>query len=479
MSENIKGKVFSGLFWTFGERICAQLVTFIVSTVLARLLEPSYYGAIAIVNIFIAIANVLAIGGFGNSLIQKKDADNVDFSSVFFFNIAWSTVLYIILYLGAPLISQFFDMEILTPVMRVLGFRIIIGGINNIQHAYVSKHMLFKRFFWSTLIGTIISGVVGIYLAYKGFGIWALVAQYMTNTATDTVVLWFTVKWRPEFKFSFKRLSSLFSYGWKLLVSSLLDTGYNQLRGLVIGRMYTATDLAFYEKGKSFPNLVVTNINTSIQNVLFPAMAAEQEKKDYIKAMMRRSIRVSSYVMLPLMAGLALVAKPLISLLLTDKWLDCVPYLQISCFVFAFMPIHTANLQAVKALGRSDIFLKLEVIKKIIGLLALIVSIRYGVLAIAMSSLLNTLISSVINAIPNKKLLNYGLLEQIMDMFGAFIPLLIMSISLICLNIVRLNLLPLLFLQVVVGIFVYILTSCIMKNETFFYILNNLLKFKK
>ncbi len=468
---NMRGKVISSLAWKFGERIAAQLVTFIVSIVLARLLTPEHYGTLAIINIFIAIANIFVVCGFGNSLIQKKDADETDFSSVFYFNIVMSVVVYGIVFFAAPFISEFYNMPILIPTLRVVGLRLIVAGINNVQHAYVSKQMMFRKFFWSTLGGTLASAVVGIVLAYKGFGVWALVAQYMTNTTTDTIVLWFTVKWRPKLLFSLKRLKNLFSYGWKILSSGILDTVYNELRSLVIGKMYTSADLAFYTKGKSFPNLVVTNINSSIQSVLFPAMAQEQNEKEKMKNIVRRSIRISSYIMLPLMTGMALVAEPFVNLLLTEKWLPCVPFLQIACFVFAMMPIHTANLQAINALGRSDIFLKLEIIKKVMGLSVLIVVMRYGVLAIALSIIFTTVISSVINSYPNKKLINYGYLEQIKDLLSGFIPLLLMTTAVIGVRFIKVGLLPLLCLQIAIGGAVYIAVSHITKNECYMYIL--------
>ena len=468
--ENVKSKVISGLVWKFAERISAQLVTFIVSVVLARLLSPEHYGAIAIVNIFIALANVFVVSGFGNSLIQKKDADDTDFSSVFYFNIIISVLMYLIVFFCAPVIASFYKMEILSPVLRVMGLRLIVAGINSVQHAYVARHMLFRRFFWSTLGGTLASGVVGIVMAYQGFGIWALAVQYMTNTTVDTLVLWFTVKWRPRFLFSIKRLRRLFSYGWKILVSALLETGYNELRSLVIGKMYTSADLAYYNKGKSFPNLFVTNINSSIQSVLFPAMANNQDKKEQVKAMMRRSIRISSYIMLPLMTGLALVAEPFIKLILTEKWLPCVPYLQIACFVMAFMPIHTANLQAIKAMGRSDIFLKLEIIKKITGLAILLFSMRYGVLAIALSGTLSTILSTIINSYPNKNLIGYSYFEQIKDLFNGIIPLFVMSLVVCLTGTLNKNELFLLVAQVLVGMVAYIVISVMTKNDSFMYI---------
>ena len=479
MSNEIKSKVLSGLFWRFGERIAAQGVSFVVSIILARMLDPSHYGAIALVTVFITFANVFVTSSFGNSLIQKKDADNVDFSSVFYFNIILGILVYAVVFIMAPYIAGYFNMEILCPVLRVLGLRLIVAGANSVQHAYVSKQMLFKRFFWSTLGGTIGSAILGITMAYMGFGIWALVVQYMFNSIIDTLVLWFTVKWRPKLAFSLKRLKNLFSYGWKFLVSSLLDTGYNELRSLVIGKMYTPADLAYYNKGKNFPNLIVTNVNSSIHSVLFPAMANCQDKKEQVKSMCRRSIRTSSYIMLPLMTGLALVAEPFVKLLLTEKWLQCVPYLQIACFTFAFMPIHTANLQAIKAMGRSDIFLKLEIIKKIMGLAVLIFVAPFGVLAIAFSGILTTILSSIINSYPNRKLLNYNYFEQLKDLFNGFLPLIVMSVLVYLTGLVNIGEFPLIVMQVIVGMISYVAVSALTKNDSFIYALEIVKSFIK
>ncbi len=478
-NRTIGDKVIGGLVWKFAERISAQLVTFIVSIVLARLLSPTHYGAIAIVNIFIALANVFVVSGFGNSLIQKKDADDVDFSSVFYFNILMGIVMYIVVFFTSPYIASFYNMPILKPTLRVMGLRLIVAGINSVQHAYVSKKMMFKRFFWSTFGGTLASAVVGIVMAYKGFGIWALVGQYMTNSVTDTIVLWFTVKWRPKCLFSIKRISTLFSYGWKLLCSALLDTGYNELRSLFIGKLYTSADLAYYNKGRNFPNLIVTNINSSIQSVLFPAMSNTQDNKEQVKAMVRRSIRISSYIMMPLMAGLALVAEPFVKLLLTDKWLPCVPFLQIACVVFAFRPIHTANLQAINAIGRSDIFLKLEIIKKVVGIVVLVAVMRLGVIAIAVSGIFTTIFASVVNAHPNKKLIGYSYLEQLKDLFNGIIPLTLMMAIVWLVGLFEFSPILMLCVQVLIGTAVYIGVSALTRNESFGYVFNMLKKVVK
>lgn len=465
-------KIFTGLLWKFSERILAQAVTFIVSIILARLLSPDDYGNIALVTVFITIANVFVVNGFGSALIQKLEVDNTDYSSVFFANIVFSCFLYLIIFIISPIVSNFYSSPILCPVLRVLGLRIPIAAINSVQQAYVSRNMLFKKFFFSTLFGTLLSGIVGCIMAYVGYGIWALVVQYLANTSVDTVVLWFTVKWRPDFVFSISRVRILFSYGWKLLLSGLLDTGYTQLRSLVIGKKYTSSDLAYYNRGDQYPQLVVININTSISSVMFPAISKCQDDLAKVKSMTRRAIKTSSYIMWPLMIGLDIVAKPLISLMLTDKWLPCVPYLQVACFTYAFWPIHTANLEALKAIGRSDIYLRLEILKKGIGLLLLLATMNYGVMAIALSLIVSTIISSFINASPNKKLLGYSYIDQIKDMMPAFLLSCVMGVVIYPLSFFINNSLILIIIQIILGAIVYILLSRILKLESFMYILN-------
>lgn len=472
-------KIFTGLFWKFGERMSAQLVTFIVSVILARLLSPQDYGNIALVTVFITIANVFVVSGFGSALIQKLEVDNIDYSSVFYVNIVFSCFIYLIIFIISPAVANFYASPILCPVLRVLGLRIPIAAINSVQQAYVSRNMLFKKFFFSTLFGTLLSGVVGCIMAYMGYGIWALVAQYLVNTSVDTVVLWFTVKWRPDFVFSIKRVKVLFSYGWKLLLSGLLDTGYTQLRSLVIGKKYTSSDLAYYNRGQQYPQLVVTNINTSISSVLFPAISKCQDDLSKVKSMTRRAIKISSYIMWPLMIGLGVVAEPLVSFMLTDKWLPCVPYLQIACFTYAFWPIHTANLEALKAIGRSDIFLRLEIIKKIIGLLLLVATMNYGVMAIALSLIVSTIISSFINASPNKKLLGYSYVDQIKDIVPAFLLSCLMGVVIYPLSFFINNLLMLIVIQIVLGAVFYIVLSRIFRLESFMYILGIISQRKK
>lgn len=477
--SSIKKSVLSGLFWRFSERTAAQGVSFIVSVVLARLLTPEDYGLIGLITVFISIATVFVSSGFGNALIQKKNATQTDFSSVFYFSIVMGLIMYAILFVCSPLIAKFYNEPLLIPVVRILSISLVIAGINSVQQAYVSKTMQFKRFFFSTIIGTIISAVVGIFMAYKGYGVWALVAQTLTNQVIDTCILWFTVKWRPTLEFSLKEMKKMFSYGWKLLFSSIIDTVYNNLYSLVIGKFYSAKDLGYYNRGRNIPNMVITNINGSIQSVMFPAFSNCQGDKVRLKAMVRRSIMTSTYIIFPAMIGLAAVSKPLTVLLLTEKWLPSVPFMQFSCFILAFWPIHTTNLQAINAVGRSDIFLKLEIIKKIIGFSIMLISIPFGLYVMMIGNCFSAVICSVINARPNKKLLSYGYKEQIMDMLPAILLSVVMGVCVLAWTFFDLNNVIILVCQVLTGIIVYFLGSKILKLESYDYIMNMLRSLKK
>lgn len=471
--------VITNFFWRFLERCGAQGVTFIVSIVLARLLDPTVYGTVALVTIFTTIMQVFVDSGMGNALIQKKDADDLDFSSVFYFNMAMCSVLYLIMFFAAPFIASFYRMPELTAIVRVLSFVVVISGVKNVQQAYVSRHLMFKRFFFSTLGGTIGAAVIGIVMAYLGFGVWALVAQMLFNAAVDTTILWITVKWRPKKMFSFQRLKSLFSYGWKLLVSSLIDTVYNDLRQLIIGKKYSSGDLAYYNQGKKFPQLIVTNINTSIDSVLLPTMSKAQDDMAAVRSMTRRAIKTSTFLMMPAMIGLAVCAEPLVRLILTEKWLPCVLFLRIFCITYAFYPIHTANLNAIKAMGRSDLFLKLEIIKKTVGIIAILITMWISVQAMAYSFLVTTILNQIINSWPNKKLLNYSYLEQVKDMLPQILLSLGMGAAIYAVSFLHLSASLTLLIQIPLGVLVYWSGSKIFHVESYTYIIEMVKNFKK
>lgn len=478
-NNHIKEKTISNLIWRFAERCGAQGVSFIVSIILARLLAPEDYGVISLVTVFTAILQVFVDSGLGNALIQKKDADDLDFSTVFYCNIVFCAVLYALLFICAPFIAMFYNNLALTSVIRVLGLTIIISGVKGVQQAYVSRHMIFKRFFFATLGGTVGAACIGIFMAYHGFGVWALVVQQLFNATVDTIILWITVKWRPKLIFSFERLKGLFSYGWKLLVSSLVNTIYNDVRQLIIGKVYSSADLAYYNRGKQFPNLIVENINTSIDSVLLPVMSDVQNDREKLKIMTRRSIMVSSYIMWPMMFGLMATGKNIVHILLTDKWLMCLPFLYIFCFVYGMQPIHTANLNAIKAIGRSDLFLKMEIIKKSVGIAIILVTMNISVLAIGLGSVFYTLFASIVNAYPNKKLLRYSYFEQMKDILPSSILAAIMAIVIYFIPLNSLNSVLQLIIQIVVGIVVYIVGSILLKLESYIFVKDTAIKFIK
>lgn len=480
MSEGgLQRKVFSGLIWKFGERIGAQAVSFLVSIILARLLLPSDYGVIALITIFIDIANVFVSSGFGAALVQKKDADKVDFSSVFYFSIVMSWVLYAIVFFCAPAVARFYDKEILTPVLRVMALKLPLAGVNSVQHAYVQKKMLFKRFFFSTLIGTVGSAVVGIVMAYTGFGAWALVAQYLFNSTMDTVVLWFTVRWRPVWRFSLGRMKYLFGFGWKMLASELIHTSYKQIRSLIIGKVYTEKDLAFYNQGGKLPSLIVTNINSSVSSVLFPAMTLKQDDTSKLKEMVRLSIRVSSYIMWPLMIGLLVMSEPIVRLMFTEKWLPCVPYMQIACIQFALEPVQTANVQAVKAMGKGRTYLIMEIVKKLFGIVMIVAVMYQGVMAIAVTAMFVTFFAALVNSTPNRKYLRYTYREQLVDLIPSILLAAAMGICVYGVGRLPVPDLVSIVLQVVSGAASYIILSLAFRVSQFRYIIDILKNFIK
>lgn len=471
MEGNLKRKAINGAFWLFMERICAQLVSFSISMILARLLMPSEYGIIAIVTVFITILNVLVTGSFSTALIQKKSADDLDFNSVLIFGFVMSIIAYIILFVSAPFINKFYEFEQLTAVLRVMGLQIIIAAVKSVYSALLNKRMQFKKFFWATFIGTIVSAAISIVMAYNGFGVWALVTQYLTNNLIDTVILALVVDWIPKLQISFKRLKGLVSFGWKVLLSSLIDTIYNNIRSLIIGVKYTASDLAYYNRGKQFPELIMNNINVAISSAIFPALSEQQDKKDEVKNFTRTTMKLSSYIVMPFMFGLAVISEPLVKLVLTDKWLPCVPFLRILCFNAALMPLQSANVQAILAIGRSDINIKLNILKKGIGLILVIVSLQISVIAMAYAGMITGVLCLIINASPNKKLLGYSFVEQIIDIVPYVLMSFVMAVTIWFIQYLPISAFFQIGLQVIFGALVYIMLSVVFRINCYHQIL--------
>ena len=470
-NENMKGKVLSGLFWKLMENGGVQGVQLLVSILLARILDPEEYGVVALLTTFIAIANVFIQQGFQTALIQKPNADETDFSSVFWMNLGVGVLLYLVLFAAAPLISAFYETPELTGLLRVFSLVVLFGSVSAIENALVQRRMEFKHLFKSSLIAVVLSGVAGIAAALSGMGPMSLVLQQLTYQFLYMVVIVKSVGWFPKRVFDLGRVKTLFAFGWKLLCSALIDTVYNNVYALVIGKIETKERLAYYDKGNLFPSVLVTNINGAIQQVMLPALSESQNDREKMRSMMRRSIVTSSYIMFAMMAGLIAVAEPLISLLLTDKWLPAVPFMRLLCLDYALWPFHTANLQAINATGRSEIYLKLEIVKKSLGILLMLLAIPHGILVMVAMKPLSSLLSTVINAYPNGKLLHYSFIEQWRDVLPSACLAAVMGVCVYLLQFLGLPALLTIVLQIVVGVGLYVGLSALFKLECFEYLL--------
>lgn len=465
-------------FWKFFEKSSAQIAQFVIGIILARLLMPEDYGAISMLTVFIVISQVIINGGFNTALVQKKGADNTDFSTVFYFSMGIALVIYVILYICAPFIADFYAMPELISPLRVLSLVLFFNTINSIQRAYVSKKMLFKKLFYCSLLATILSGSIGIYLAYNGFGIWALVAQALSHAMFTTAIMWFSVKWRPIWAFSKQSFRQLFEFGWKILTTNLITQLFMNIRRLIIGKYYSPADLAYYDRGDHMPSLVTSTFFESFQTVLFPVLSDDQNEKDVVKSRMRRSTKFNCFIIYPLMVGLIVTAKPLIVLLLTEKWIGVVPFMQILCIANFFRPITISNAEAIKALGYSDITLKLEIIKKIIDMTILIISATIGVMAIAWGCVLYNFICLFINLYPNIKLLNYSIVEQIKDATPTLLISLLMGAIVYFVQLLPIPNIAILTLQVLLGGLLYAFFCKIFKEESFMYTLSMIKEFR-
>ena len=468
MSETRSQKTLSSFFFKLIESVGNQGIAFIVSLYLARLLDPADYGVLAMLTVFIAVAQVFVQSGLNTALIQRKDVDETDLSSVFYVSFGVAAAFYALLFVLSPWLADFFRMPALKDTLRVMALILLPGSLVSVQTAVVSRQMAFRKLMIASLCATVLSGTVGLIMAKGGAGYWALVAQQMTNQCALAVLLLILVKWRPRRVFRFERVKSHLRFGWKLLVSGLLDTGFTNLRSAVIGKKFSDDALAFFTRGKQFPELVMNAINGSISSVILPVLSEQQSETERMKTTMRRSIMLSSFIVVPMMAGLAAVAQPLILLLLTEKWLPCVPFLQLCCLDFALYPIHTNNLSAINAKGRSDIFLKLEIIKKVYGMVILLISVLCfdSVMAIAWGGVISSVVSAAINAHPNQELINYGCLEQMHDILPTILLSLVMFGVVYAMNALALPTAALLVLQVIAGVMVYGGLSLLFKVES-------------
>lgn len=470
--QDLKKQVFTGTFWSLLEQLGAKVVALVIEIILARILMPEEYGVVAIAAVFITIANTILIDGLSMALVQKENADNVDFSTGFFLNLVVSLIIYVLIFLLAPFVASFYDSNQLCDVLRVLALAVPVSSINCIQRAYATRYMLFKRFFVSTTIGYFLSGVISIALAYSGFGVWALVAQTISAAVFDTIILWFTVRWRPSLVFSWERFKGLWSFGWKILTSNLLYQFCLQLRALVIGKQYTESDLAFFNRGELIPALVACTADKAMQTALFPAMSKSQSDLFEVRGMFRRFVKVGCYIVFPSMVILAVVAEPLVDLVFTEKWLPCVPFIWAFCACYSLQTLQSASLLALRAIGRSGTTLIQDCIKRSVDLLLLLVSVSFGPIAIAWSCLISGLFSVFVNTAPCKKIFDYGLLAQLKDVFPIAILAVVSGFIAMLFSLLSLPSVALLIIQLVVFVVVYLGLSVLFKNDSLQFVMN-------
>lgn len=451
MEQVSKKQVISNFSWRYMGKMGAQFISFFVTIILARLIAPADFGLIAIVTIFTTFLNVFVDSGLGSALIQKKNADNIDFSTVFFFNIVASLLLYTILYISTPFISSFYDNAQLTPLLRVASFSLVITGFRSTQETFVTRNLLFQKHFLAVSIAAVCSAVISLALAYLGYGAWAIVFQQLCNTSISTVILWYLIPWRPQLLFSISRLKELTPFGLKIFGGSLIDTLYSEIRSLLIGKIYTPADLAFYDRGKQFPYIIVSGINGALNSVLFPVMSRSQDNLDRIKQVVRKTIRVSLFFVSSVLCFLACAANSIVEVLMTTKWLPSVIYMQVLCFDALLWPVITAHYNSFKAVGRSDVFLKYITITQIIGVSMLIASISFGVFYVAISSVLSMIIQLMMLARISRKSNNYLYKEQFKDLYDGMKPAILIFIGTWWINFFALLPLFKLFIQGVVA----------------------------
>ena len=457
MGDTDHRKIISGIGWTYGEKTLAQGISLIVSIILARLLDPTDYGIVAIVMVFISFLDAFITGGFGNALVQKKDADELDFNTICWFSIAVSFVLYGLLYFIAPYISGFYQMEQLTVIIRVMGIKVIISAFNSVQHAYVQRHMAFKKFFFSTLGGTLVSAVCGIAMAYMGYGVWALAAQYMINAIIDTIILRITISWKPKMEWSTTRLKSMAGFGLKMLGATLVNTLQDNIRSLVIGKVFSKEDLAYYNQGKKYPSTLMNNLVGSMQKVMFPALSEQQQDRDLIRNMMRKSIRISSFIIAPVVLGMIAVADTFILLFLTEKWAPAIPYLRILSLIYLTRTLNSIFQSSLLAIGESGANLFHEIVGSVLSLALVCVGafVFKSTLFIAWSYVAVMAIGTGIFIWFVSKCFGYTIGEIIADYVPFLLLSAVMGILVFLIGRIHINRAVLLITQFGAGLFIY------------------------
>ena len=463
MSDSLKSKTVKGVVWSSIERFSTQGVQFLIMIIMARLLTPKDYGLIGMLAIFLAVAQSLIDSGFSQALIRKQDRTDVDNSTVFYFNIVVSSALYLILFISAPFVADFYNQPELTSVMRVVCLGVILNSLAVVQRALFTVKIDFKTQAKASLSAAVISGCIGIVLAYYGFGVWSLVVQQLLNLSVNTLLLWIFSKWRPIAVFSWKSFHELFAFGSKMLASGLLDTLYRNIYPIVIGKLFNASSLGHYTRAHQFSEFPSSNVTGIIQRVTYPILCGIQDETERLEAVYRKFLKLSAFIIFPLMIGLSSVARPFIYIVLGSQWVFCGQLLQIICFAMMWYPIHAINLNLLQVKGRSDLFLRLEIIKKILGITVLCITAPFGLVVMCYGQIFNSVVALVINTYYTGKLINVGFIRQMKDLFPTILLSLTMFGAILLVNsFIEANM-HRLIIGVLVGIIVYASGSYIFK----------------
>ena len=453
MSDSLRHKTVRGVGWSFIDNIASSGIAFLVGLVLARLLTPAEYGVMAMIAIFIAVSTSIIDSGFSNALIRKVHVKRVDYNTVFYFNLAVSILVYVLLYFASPAISVFFKEPILVEVTRVIGWVLIINALAIIPRTQFVREVDFKTQTKVSLISSISSGVIGIGMALGGMGVWSLVGQQLSRQFLNTLFLWIYSKWHPVWEFSTKSFKELFGFGSKLLLSGLLDTIYKNIYYIIIGRFYTSAQLGQYTRAEQFNTIFSSNLTTVVQRVSYPVLSSIQEEPERLREAYRKVIKITMLITFACMLGLAAVAKPLIIILIGEKWLPAVYFLQIICFSGMLYPLHAINLNILQVKGRSDLFLKLEIIKKIIAVGPIVIGIFCGIEYMLWGSVITSFIAYFLNSYYSASLIDYPTGKQIKDILPAFVVSLVVAFVMWGLSHWNIPVYALLFIQISVGVF--------------------------
>lgn len=471
--KNLKGSTISAVFWKLLERGGSSIVQLLVQVVMARLLAPEQFGALAVMLVFVNLGNVVVQSGLNTALIQSPEADDADFSTVFWMSLVVSVVLYLAIFLAAPSIAKFYTMPVIVWPLRVLGLLLVINSYNAVQVAKVTRALEMRKIFWATIASVAVSAGVGICSALAGVGLWALVAQQLSYQVVNCVVLAFQVDWRPQVTFKVDRALELFGFGWRLLASGLLDQGYQSLADLIVGKRFSAAQLGLVSQGKKYPQAVGSMLDGAIQPVMLSAVSHVQDDRSRVKRLVRRALKTSTFLIAPAMTLFACCAPSLVPALLGPQWDEAVPFMQVYCMVYALLPIHTTNLQALNGMGRSDLFLRLELVKKAYGIAVLLFCAfaLNDVGALVASYLVTGAASTFVNAWPNKRVIGYSYAEQVRDIAPAFLLSAAAAVAALAVASVGLGAWFTVVTQAAVFALVYLGLAALLRLEAFTYLL--------